>query len=132
MALQKNQRMSLRGMPGPILTVIAILWVSAAVGLIYSGQEWVEYTGGEDRDPFIGLLLLSLMFADLVNAVLGLAIQLRRGRARSYAITVSLIRAAAAAIAVVVGDMSAIVLIVVYLVIVVLMVLPSSAAWCDK
>ncbi len=132
MALQKNQRAPLRGVPGPILAVIAILWVSAAVGLVYSGHEWADYTAREDRDPFTGLLLLSLMVADLVNAVLGFAIQLRRGRARSYAITVSLVRAAAAAIAVVVGDMSAIVLIVVYLAIVVLMVLPSSAAWCDK
>lgn len=132
MALQKNQRMLLRGIPGPILAVIAILWISAAVGLVDSGNEWADYTGRADRDPITGLLLLALMFADIVNAVLGFAIQLRRRWARSYAVTLSLVRAGAAGIAVMVGDTAAGVLIAVYLVIVVLMVMPSSAAWCDR
>lgn len=132
MALQKNHGMRLRGIPGPILAVIAILWISAAVGLVDSGREWADYTGRGDYDPITGLLLISLIFADIVNAVLGFAIQLHRRRARSYAIMLSLVRAAAATIAVVTGDTAAAVLIAVYLVIVVLMVMPSSAAWCDR
>ncbi len=132
MALQKNQRMILRGIPGPILAVIAILWITAAVGLVDSGGQWIAYTGGEDREPFTGLLLISLMFADLVNAGLALAIQLHWRRARSYAVMLSLVRAAAAAIAVVTGNTAAVLLIAVYLVIVFLMLLPSSGAWCDR
>lgn len=132
MALQKNQRMLLRGIPGPILAVIAILWITAAVGLVDSGGDWADYSGRDDRDPITGFLLVSLIVADLVNAALAFAIQMHWHWARSYAITLSLVRAAAAAIAVVTGDLSAAVLIAVYLVIVVLMVLPSSAAWCDR
>lgn len=132
MALQKHQRMILRGIPGPILAVIAILWITAAVGLVDSGSEWIEYTDGGEREPFTGLLLVSLMLADLVNAGLALAIQLHRRRARSYAVMLSLVRAAAAAIAVVTGDTAAVLLIAVYLVIVVLMLLPSAGAWCHR
>jgi hypothetical protein len=132
MALQKRQRMLLRGIPGPILAVIALLWITAAVGLVDSGREWSAYTEAGGRDPFTGLLLVSLMFADLVNAGLALAIQLHRRRARSYAVMLSLVRAAAAAIAVVTGTTAAVLLIAVYLVIVVLMLLPSSGEWCDR
>ncbi|WP_026929082.1 hypothetical protein [Glycomyces tenuis] len=131
MALQKNQRTLLRGIPGPILAVIAILWITAALGLVDSGGDWADYTDRADRDPITGFLLICLIVADLVNAVLGFAIQMRWNWARSYAITLSLVRAAAAAIAAVTGDMSALVLIAVYLVIVVLMILPSAAAWFD-
>jgi hypothetical protein len=132
MALQKNQRMLLRGIPGPILVVIAILWVTAAVGLVDSGGDWIEYSGRDDRDPITGALLVSLIVADLVNAALAFAIQMHWRWARSYAITLSLVRAGAAGIAVITGDTAAVVLIAVYLLIVVLMILPSSAAWCDR
>ena len=121
---------ALKGIPGPILIAVAVLWVSAAVGLVDSGADFIDHTdrGG---DPFTAVILLALMAADLCNAVLGLGVQLHRRWARMSAIMVCLMRIAVALIAATVGEFS-------YAwtaanaAVVVLMLSPSAAAWCDR
>ncbi|WP_199040499.1 hypothetical protein [Glycomyces salinus] len=121
---------TLKGIPGPILIAVAILWISAAAGLIESGADFVDHTdsGG---DPFTALILMGLIFADLVNAVLGLGIQLHRRWARVTAIMVCLMRTAVALIAATVGEFSY-VWAATNLAVIVLMLFPSAAAWCDR
>lgn len=121
---------ALKGIPGPILIAVAVLWISAAVGLVESGADFIDHTdrGG---DPFTALILMGLMFADLVNAVLGLGVQLHRRWARVSAIMVCLMRIAVALIAATVGEFPY-VWAATNLTVVVLMLFPSAAAWCDR
>lgn len=121
---------SLKGIPGPILIAVAILWISAAAGLTESGADFIDHTdrGG---NPFTAMILMGLMFADLVNAVLGLGIQLHRHWARMSAIMVCLMRTGVGLIAMTVGEVSYVWL-ATNLIIIVLMLFPSSAAWCDR
>ncbi|GAB3236150.1 hypothetical protein GCM10027447_34280 [Glycomyces halotolerans] len=126
----QRQGLRLRGIPGPIIASVAILWTWAAIGMYRSGTDWIEHSerGG---DPFTAIILVALMAASLVNAVLGLAIQLRRGWARSWAISLGLVRTVAALIAIVAGHPSY-VSVAVNVAVVVLLILPSAAVWCDR
>ncbi|MCH7232912.1 hypothetical protein L0U85_18945 [Glycomyces sp. L485] len=122
----------LRGIPFPILAAVAVLWISAAVGLVESGGDWIAYTDRGDSNPFTEILLFSLMFADLVNAALGLAIQFHQRWARSTVIGLCIFRSATTLIAAIAGETSPYLPIAINLTLIVLMLFPSSAAWCDR
>ncbi|WP_100448320.1 hypothetical protein [Glycomyces xiaoerkulensis] len=132
MATREKPGTLLRGIPFPILATVAILWITAAHGLIDSGPEWVDYTARPDGNTVTAVLLFILAFAHFANALLGLGIQLRLRWARSTAIGLCLFRTATASFALVGGDTPSYTRIALNLVIVVLLLLPSSAAWCDR
>ena len=122
----------LRGIPGPVLAAIAILWVSAAIGLIESGTDLVGYTDRADANPVTAFLLASLMFADLVNAALGLALQFHQRWARSTIIVLGVFRSCATLIAAAAGETSPYLPIAVNATLIVLMIMPSVGTWCDR
>lgn len=122
----------LRGIPGPILAAIGILWITSAIGIFESGGAWIDHTQRSEPNPWTTFILASLMFADLVNAVLGLAVQFHQRWARSTVIGLSVFRTAITLIATAAGDASPYVPIAVNLTLIVLMIMPSAAAWCDR
>ncbi|WP_460496075.1 hypothetical protein [Glycomyces tarimensis] len=111
---------------------MAALWTLAAVGLLDSGRDWSAYTDRSDANPITEFFLLSLVFADLVNAVLGLAIQFHQRWARSTIIVLSVFRSGTTLIATVAGETSPYLPIAINIGLIVLMLMPSSAAWCDR
>ena len=132
MTLTREHGPALHTMPTKTAAGLAILWIYATVGFVGAYVSWQNYTEQGVGRPLTGLTLLWLMTTSLFKAVLALGVHLRRGWARSTLIVVGLIGAVTAVISMMGGDDAAILTLGVNVAIVVLMILPDSAAWCEK
>lgn len=132
MTLAQDRSTALRTMPTKTAAAVGILWIYATVGFITAYVSWENYLGEGGGSPLTGLTLLWLMATSVFKAVLTLGVHLRQSWARSGLLIVGLIGAVTAGFAMFSGNNAAIFTLGVNLAFVILLILPDSAAWCEK
>jgi uncharacterized membrane protein len=118
-------------MPGKTRAAVIILWIGAALGVVFGLIAMAALSSVSGPDTAIVTLLFGLVFVGaLLNAVFAIAIQKRQNWARITAIVLCAIGVAGQALSLFTGDVSALIGLGLNIVIIVLLASWESKQWC--